>query len=173
MKSSRLSSGLKIAILFLLIATVGTLVALSECGVFTATNLNSHSLLDFRIGRSIRGIESRADGSSETFGQFSWFDDSESCGLVSNSGTTVYYMGRGTFGNFCVMGFTTTEKSYNVLGIKVGSDEAESKIILLHNGYRMTGGGMNSCVAVNDTVTVSLTFEKGEVSGISVRLRAI
>lgn len=134
---------------------------------------NSHSMLDWRLGGSIDGIRSPEDAMSYDDEHYDWFEDSAGEGIVSLDADTKYYLGRhpdAGLGSYSVIGFSSSEKYYSVMGIRVGDDELEAKTALLNYSFKMTGGGFNTCRAVKGDITVMLSFEHGVVTSIAAYL---
>ena len=69
-----------------------------------------------------------------------------------------------------MVGFSSAEKSYSVLGIRVGDDELDAKTSLLDARYKMADGGFNSCRAEKGRVSIELTFEHGKVTNVAAFL---
>ena len=131
--------------------------------------LNTHSIMDWRLGGCVDGIRSPEDAASYDDEHYDWFEDSVGEGIVD----TKYYLGRypdAGLGGYRVTGFSSSEKYYSVMGIRVGDDELEAKTSLLDYNFKMTGGGFNTCRAVKGDITVVLSFEHGVVTNIAAYL---
>ena len=135
--------------------------------------LNTHSIMDWRLGGCVDGIRSPEDAASYDDEHYGWFEDSVGEGIASLEADTKYYLGRypdAGLGGYRVTGFSSSEKYYSVMGIRVGDDELEAKTSLLDYNFKMTGGGFNTCRAVKGDITVVLSFEHGVVTNIAAYL---
>ena len=164
-------------IIFIIAAVViaaAAAIILSRVGVPELTQFNSASMMDWKLGGKIEGIESINDAHSYDPEHFEYFTDDNGCGLKIVNSNTRYYLGyypRGNIDECRIVGFSTTEKSYSVMGIRIGDDELEAKTSLLDYGYSLKGGGYNSCHASNGRLSVFLSFEHGTVTGVAAYLR--
>ena len=159
-------------VILVLIAGVAVFI-LNSAGVPELTQFNSASMTDWTLGGEIDGITTLRDARSYDPEHFEYFTDDNGSGIKSLSSNTRYYLGYYPSGNIdeCrVVGFTTTEKVYSVMGIRTGDDELEAKTSLLDDGYSLSGGGLNSCRATNGHITVYLSFEHGSVTGVAAFL---
>ncbi|MGM9575179.1 MAG: hypothetical protein ACI3VE_04655 [Oscillospiraceae bacterium] len=164
---------LRIGIAALIAAALVLTLLLSWFDAGELTLLNTHSMMDWRLGGSIDGIRSPEDAKNYDDEHYDWFEDSVGEGIASLDANTKYYLGRhpdAGFGGYRVIGFSSSEKYYSVMGIRVGDDELEAKTALLNYNFKMTGGGFNTCRAVKGDVTVALSFEHGVVTNIAAYL---
>ena len=162
-----------ICMAIVLAVAVAAVYILKSTGATELAQFNSSSMLDWSLGSRIDGISVMRDARSYDPEHFEYFTDDNGSGIKSLSSNTRYYLGYYPSGNIddCrVVGFATTEKTYSVMGIRVGSDELEAKTSLLEDGYSIEGGGMNSCHASNGRVSVYLAFEHGVVTGVAAYL---
>ncbi len=161
-------------LLLVLVAVVLlVLLGMELCGSFEIIGFNSGSITDWRLGGKVDGIDSASDGKNVDIRGFEWFELNGEVGLVDSDGTR-YYMGNypaDAIGGFRIVGFSTTEKVYSVLSIRIGDDINDATMLLMDKGYSMDGGGLNKCRAVNGHVTVILYFEHGVVTRIEARLK--
>ena len=144
--------------------------ALWRFGVIETAQLNSHSLMDWRLGGSIDSVHGAQDAMVYDETHYEWFSDDDGEGISSKGTDTRYYLGE-RFGSYRVLGFSSSEDYYSVLGIRVGDDELDAKTKLLNSGYSMLGGGFNSCRAHRGCVTVELNFEHGVVTNIAAYIK--
>lgn len=164
-------------IVFIIAAVViaaAAAIILSRVGVPELTQFNSASMMDWKLGGKIEGLESIKDARSYDPEHFEYFTDDNGCGLKIVNSNTRYYLGyypRGNIDECRIVGFSTTEKSYSVMGIRTGDDELEAKTSLLDYGYSLKGGGYNSCRAYNGRISVFLSFEHGTVTGVAAFLK--
>ena len=145
---------LKLAIIILLAAAVLLGAAFTWFGTFELAQFNTRSLTDWRLGGSIDYIRSADD-------------------VMQADTDTRYYLGKhpdSGLGGYGVIGFSSAEKSYSVLGIRVGDDELDAKTALLDARYKMADGGFNSCRAEKGRVSIELTFEHGKVTNVAAFL---
>ena len=141
---------LKLAIIILLAAAVLLSAAFTWFGTFELAQFNTRSLTDWRLGGSIDYIRSADDAKQYDADGFEWFSDERGEGIMQADTDTRYYLGKhpdSGLGGYGVIGFSSAEKSYSVLGIRVGDDELDAKTALLDARYKMADGGFNSCRA--------------------------
>ena len=146
---------------------------LSWFGVGELALLNNHSMMDWRLGSSIDHVRSPEDAAGYDPEHYEWFEDSIGEGIAGLDADTKYYLGKypdSGLGGYKVIGFSSSEKYYSVMGIRVGDDELEAKTVLLDYNFKMTGGGFNTCRAVKGGITVVLSFEHGVVTNIAAHL---
>ena len=155
-----------LAILAVAIAAVAILLIVSATGVSERTQFNSRSLMDWHLGSSIDSVKSAEDAHSYDTAHYKWFSDEKGEGLKVIGSDTKYYLSD-ALGGYKVTGFASSEENYSVMGIRVGSDELESKKLLMDAQYVVVGGGLNSCRAEKGCVTIELFFEHGSVTEIS------
>lgn len=163
---------LTIGIVALVLIAVGVVLAL-WAGTAELDQFNNHSIMDWSLGKRIEGIDSPEDAKAFDPAHFEWFEDSFGSGLRNVSTNAQYYLDNfpdTDVGAYCLTGFSSNDRSYSVLGIRIGGDELEAKNILLDNGYRMQGGAVNTCTAVRGDVTIILGFDHGSVAGIGAYL---
>ena len=164
---------LRIGIAAVIGAALVLTLLLSWFSVGELTLLNTHSMMDWRLGSSIDYVRTPEDAASYDPEHYEWFEDSLGEGIVSLDGDTKYYLGKhpdAGLGAYKVIGFSSSEKYYSVMGIRVGDDELEAKTALLDYNFKMTGGGFNTCRAVKGDITVTLSFEHGVVTHIAAYL---
>lgn len=164
---------LKLGIAAVITAAIILALLLSWFGGGELALFNSHSMLDWRLGSSIDNIRSPEDAKCYDTQHYDWFEDSIGEGIASLGTDTKYYLGKhpdAGLGGYKVIGFSSSEKYYSVMGIRVGDDELEAKTALLDHNFKMTGGGFNTCRAVKGNITVSLSFEHGVVTNIAAYL---
>ncbi len=164
---------LKIAIIAALVLALVLALAFSWFGTIELAQLNTRSLMDWRLGSSISFIRNAEDAQQYDEDGYEWFTDSRGEGIVQADTDTRYYLGKhpdSGLGSYGVIGFSSTEKYYSVLGIRVGDDELDAKTLLLNAKYRITDGGFNSCRAEKGRIAIELGFERGEVTRVAVYL---
>lgn len=164
---------LKITIIAVIAAAIVLAVVFSWFGTFELAQLNTRSLMDWRLGGSVSYIRSAEDAKSFDEDGYEWFSDERGEGIVQTETNTRYYLGKhpdSGLGGYGVIGFSSSEKYYSVLGIRVGDDELEAKTELLDAKYKMANGAFNSCRAEKGRVSIELTFERGVVTNIAVYL---
>ena len=157
---------LKLAIIILLAAAVLLSVVFTWFGTFELAQFNTRSLTDWRLGGSIDYIRSADDAKQ-------YDADGRGEGIMQAGTDTRYYLGKhpdSGLGGYGVVGFSSAEKSYSVLGIRVGDDELDAKTSLLDARYKMADGGFNSCRAEKGRVSIELTFEHGKVTNVAAFL---
>lgn len=149
------------------------LLGMKLYGSFEIISFNSGSITEWRLGGTIEGISSAEDGKNTDVRGFEWFEENGEVGLESSDGTRYYldYYPNDFLGGYRVVGFSTSEKVYSVLSIRIGDDLSDATMTLMDKGYSMDGGGINVCRAVNGHVTVILYFEHGVVTQIEARLK--
>lgn len=154
-------------------AAILLLLGMKLLGSFELLSFNSGSITDWRLGGKVEGISSAEDGKYADIRGFDWFEENGEVGLISSDGTRYYmdYYPGESFGGFRIVGFSTSEKVYSVLSIRIGDDLSDATMTLMDKGYSMDGGGLNKCRAVNGHVTVTLYFEHGVVTQIEARLK--
>lgn len=147
-------------------------LAFSAFGVDELTQFNSRSMMDWRLGGSIDGVRSTADAEEYDTEHFEFFTAENGEGISPVGTDTRYFLGSSatTIGRYRVTGFSSSESTYSVLGIRVGDDELDSKTELLDLGYKMNGGGHNECIAVKGHIVVVLKYEHGFVTNIGAYL---
>lgn len=149
-------------------------VVLFWYGSIQISEFNASSMLEWRLGGTVIGIDGPGTGIDAVIAQFEWFEDGNgNMGLKSTRSATYYFMGRrpdAGLGKFCVTGFTTNEEEYSVLGIRVGMDELEAKTVLFNAGYSIDNGALDRCQAKNGRISVILAFERGRVTQIEAHL---
>lgn len=140
-------------------------------GAGEITLLNSKSFTDWKLGGSVDGISSPEDGKAAAPAPFVWFEDEDGkMGLRNDETGTCYYMAMyptDNAGKFCVTGFTTKDKMYSVMDIRVGDSESSARAELLDSRFTIVAGGQNSCRASMGSVSIVLYFEHGTVVEIS------
>lgn len=148
------------------------LLGMKLIGSFELLSFNSGSITDWRLGGKVEGISSPYDGKYADIHGFEWFEENGEAGLVSSNGTRYYmdYYPSEGFGGYRIVGFSSSEKVYSVMSIRIGDDINEATMQLMDKGYSMQSGGLNKCSAVNGHVTVTLYFEHGVVTQIEARL---
>ena len=159
------------SVLFVILAVAFVLAIWA--GTAELDQFNNHSIMDWSLGKKIDGIDSPEAAKAYDNAHFEWFEDSFGSGIRNVSTNAHYYLDKfpdTDIGAYCLTGFSSNDRSYSVLGIRIGSDELEARTILLDNGYRMQGGAVNSCTAVKGDVTVILSFDHGSVAGIGAYL---
>lgn len=164
---------IKLAVMIVLAAAVVLALIFSWFGTIELVQFNSRSLMDWRLGSSIEYVRSLDDAKTYDEDHYQWFSDERGSGISAKSTDTRYYLGShpdSGLGGYKVIGFSSSEKYYSVLGIRVGDDELDAKTTLLDSGYTMQGGGFNSCRAHRGQVTIELNFEHGIVTNISAYL---
>ena len=164
---------LKLAIIILLAAAVLLSVVFTWFGTFELAQFNTRSLTDWRLGGSIDYIRSADDAKQYDADGFEWFSDERGEGIMQADTDTRYYLGKhpdSGLGGYGVIGFSSAEKSYSVLGIRVGDDELDAKTALLNARYKMADGGFNSCRVEKGRVSIELTFEHGKVTNVAAFL---
>ena len=127
----------------------------------------------YTLGGSIDYIRSADDAKQYDADGFEWFSDERGEGIMQADTDTRYYLGKhpdSGLGGYGVIGFSSAEKSYSVLGIRVGDDELDAKTALLDARYKMADGGFNSCRAEKGRVSIELTFEHGKVTNVAAFL---
>ncbi len=163
----------RVLLCIIVAAVLLLLLGMKLYGSFEILSFNSGSITDWRLGGKVEGISSAEDGKNTDVKGFEWFEENGEVGLVDSDGTRYYmsnYPSEG-IGSFRITGFSTTEKVYSVLSIRIGDDLSDATMTLLDKGYSMDGGGLNVCRAVNGHVTVTLYFEHGVVTQIEARLK--
>ena len=163
-----------ICIAVLLVIAAAAVYILSRTGATELTQFNSASMMDWKLGGNIDGITNVKDARSYDPEHFEYFTDDNGSGIKSLGSNTRYYLGYYPVGNVddCrVVGFSTTEKYYSVMGIRTGDNELAAKTSLLDYGYSIKNGGYNYCSASNGKVSVYLSFEHGTVTGIAAFLK--
>lgn len=170
----RISPGkLKLAIIALIVLIAILALIFTWFGTFELFQFNTRSLTDWRLGGSIDYIGSADDAKQYDEDGFEWFSDENGEGIVQSDTGTRYYLGKhpdSGLGSYGVVGFSSSEKYYSVLGIRVGDDELDAKTELLDSNYTMVSGGFNSCRAKKGRVTIELNFEHGKVTNIAAYL---
>lgn len=164
---------LRLAICAVVAAALILALLLSWLGGGELALFNSHSMLDWRLGGSIEHVRSPEDAKCYDEEHYEWFSDADGEGIASLGTDTKYYLGKhpdAGLGGYKVIGFSSSEKYYSVMGIRVGDDELEAKTTLLDYNFKMAGGGFNTCRAVKGNITVTLSFEHGVVTNIAARL---
>lgn len=143
-------------------------------GSIQLAQFNANSMLEWKLGGTVVGIDGPGTGFDASVAQFEWFEDGQGrMGLKSTRSSTYYFMGRrpdAGLGKFCVTGFATNEEEYSVLGIRVGDDELEAKTKLLDAGYSIDSGTLTSCQATNGRIGIILVFERGFVTQIEAHI---
>lgn len=166
---------LRIVLILLLAAAVVLVLCLSWYGTVELASFNARSLTDWRLGSSIDYIRNEEDAKYYDDIHYDWFSDELGQGIVLVGTDTKYYLGNypdSGFGKYRVIGFSSSEEYYSILGIRVGDDELSAKTALLDSNYTMFGGGFNTCSARCGNISVVLDFERGTVTNISVFLEA-
>ena len=164
---------IKLAVIIILAAALVLALVFSWFGTIELAQFNSRSLMDWRLGSSIDCVRSLDDAKAYDEGRYRWFSDERGSGISAKGTDTRYYLGShpdSGLGGYKVIGFSSSEKYYSVLGIRVGDDELDAKTTLLDSGYTMRGGGFNSCRAHRGQVTIELSFEHGLVTNIAAYL---
>lgn len=164
---------IKLTAVAVLAAALVLALVFSWFGTIELAQFNSRSLMDWRLGSSIDYVRSAEDAKAYDEEHYRWFSDERGSGIAAVDTDTRYYLGEhpdSGLGAYKVVGFSSSEKYYSVLGIRVGDDELDAKTVLLDSGYTMQGGGFNSCRAHRGQVTVELSFEHGVVTGIAAYL---
>ncbi len=164
---------LRLGIAAIVIIALSLTLLLSWFGSGELVQFNAHSLLDWRLGSSVDGIRSADDAKMYDDEHYDWFENDRGEGIVSVDSDTRYYFGKhpdAGLGGYKVIGFSSSEKYYSVMGVRVGDDELEAKTTLLNSSYKISGGGFNTCRAVNGNVTIVLSFEHGVVTNIAAYL---
>ena len=166
-KLSKKTIKLIIAAVLVFIAAVA---ALSALGTVELSQLNSRSLMDWKLGGRIDFVRSAEDAKVYDVEHYKWFTDERGEGIAAKNADTRYYLGK-YLGGYRVVGFSSSESYYSVLGIRVGDDELGAKTELLDSGYSILGGGFNSCRAHRGSVVVELSFERGLVTSIAAYIK--
>ena len=164
---------LKIAIIAIVALALILVLAFSWFGTIELAQLNTRSLTDWRLGGSISFIRSADDAKQYDEDGHEWFSDERGEGIMQADTDTRYYLGKhpdSGLGGYGVVGFSSSEKYYSVLGIRVGDDELDAKTELLDSRYKMVSGGFNSCRAEKGRVAIELSFEHGKVTNIAAYL---
>lgn len=164
---------LRLGIAAVIIAVVILALLASWTGFGELSSFNSHSMMDWRLGGSIKYVRSPDDAKVFDEDHYAWFEDAQGEGIVAVGTDTKYYLGKhpdASLGGYKVIGFSSSEKYYSVMGIRVGDDELDAKTILLDDNFKMSGGGLNTCRAVKGNITVVLNFEHGIVTNIAAYL---
>lgn len=164
---------LKISLIVLVALALVLTLVFSWFGTIELAQFNSRSLTDWRLGGSINFIRSADDAKQYNEDGYEWFSDERGEGIVQSDTDTRYYLGKhpdSGIGGYGVIGFSSSEKYYSVLGIRVGDDELDAKTELLDSKYKMTSGGFNSCRAEKGRVSIELTFEHGKVTNVAAYL---
>ncbi len=165
---------LLIAIIALAVVGAAVLIFISKAGVPELARFNAHSIMDWKLGDEISGISSIEDAKAYDTRHFEYFTDDNGCGIKNLSSNTRYYLGaypQSDSDSCRIIGFSTTETYYSVMGVGVGDDELDAKTLLLESGYSLNGGGYNSCRAIDGAVHVYMSFESGTVTGIAAFLK--
>lgn len=164
---------LKIAIIAIVALALILVLASSWFGTIELAQMNTRSLTDWRLGGSISFIRSADDAKQYDEDGYEWFSDERGEGIMQADTDTRYYLGKhpdSGLGGYGVVGFSSSEKYYSVLGIRVGDDELDAKTVLLDSRYKMVSGGFNSCRAEKGRVAIELSFEHGKVTNIAAYL---
>lgn len=164
---------LRLGIAAVIIAVIILTLLASWTGFGELASFNSHSMMDWQLGGSIEYVRSPEDAKVFDEEHYEWFEDDKGKGIVGIGTDTKYYLGRhpdAELGSYKVVGFSSSEKYYSVMGIRVGGDELDAKTVLLDDNFKMAGGGLNSCRAVKGNITVELSFEHGIVTNIAAYL---
>lgn len=164
---------LRTALIALLVLALVLVLAFSWLGTIELAQLNTRSLMDWRLGGTIDYIRSADDAKLYDEDGYEWFTDERGEGIVQTQTDTRYYLGKhpdSGLGSYGVIGFSSPEKYYSVLGIRVGDDELDAKTVLLNAKYKMVNGGFNSCRAEKGRVGIELSFEHGKVTSIAAYL---
>ena len=164
---------LKIAIIALLVLALVLALAFSWFGTIELAQLNTRSLMDWRLGGSISFIRNAEDAQQYDEDGYEWFTDERGEGIMQADTNTRYYLGKhpdSGIGSYGVIGFSSSEKYYSVLGIRVGDDELDAKTLLLNAKYKITSGGFNACRAEKGRDAIELSFEHGVVTNVAAYL---
>ena len=164
---------LRISITAAAVLAIVLILVFSWFGTIELAQFNTRSLMDWRLGSSISFIRSADDAKQYDEDGYEWFTDERGEGIVQTDTGTRYYLGRHPdtgIGSYGVTGFSSSEKYYSVLGIRVGDDELDAKTELLNSKYKMANGGFNSCRAEKGRITIELSFEHGKVTSLAVFL---
>lgn len=160
---------LTVLITVVVIAVAAVVFAASVTGFAERTQFNTHSLMDWNLGSSIKSVSSAEDARSYDTSHYIWFSDKKGEGLKVIGSDTKYYLGS-SLGGYRVIGFVSSEENYSVMGIRAGDDELEAKQLLMDAQYVLMGGGLNSCRAEKGCIAIELTFEHGSVTTVSAFL---
>lgn len=164
---------LRTALIALLVLALVLVLAFSWLGTIELAQLNTRSLMDWRLGGTIDYIRSADDAKLYDEDGYEWFTDERGEGIMQADTNTRYYLGKhpdSGIGSYGVIGFSSSEKYYSVLGIRVGDDELDAKTELLNSKYKMANGGFNSCRAEKGRIAIELSFEHGKVTSLAVFL---
>ncbi len=164
---------LKISIIAAAVLAIVLILAFSWFGTIELARFNARSLMDWSLGGSISFVSSADDAKQYDEDGYEWFTDERGEGIVQTDTDTRYYLGRhpdSGIGSYGVIGFSSDEKYYSVLGIRVGDDELDAKTVLLNAKYKMISGAFNSCRAENGRITIELSFEHGKVTKLAAFL---
>lgn len=163
----------KILLGVIVAAVLLSLLGMWLYGGFEIIGFNSASITDWRLNGTVDGISSPEDGERADIPGFFWFEDADGRMGLEAADSTRYYMDyypNDGIGRFRIVGFSSFEKVYSVLKIRVGDSITDATRQLMDLGYSMDGGGLNVCKASNGHITVTVSFEHGYVTHIEALL---